>query len=314
LIVLAICGCSIGVLSFFTLLSIIRTLRAEGMQQFASDDLIGVEGEERMGAADVAMPNVNTALARNIAEKMQARKTPIQLMRNMAEKVQTREIPIPLTRKIAEKVQTREIPIPLKGSEKIAGLNVPRSGVNAALARSIAEKAQRARNISVRGQIAQNARPGDNSERVIPGIMVKTRTLSNLEDAKAIIQRKMKEQEGRTRSRGDIDIADAMIVPNREKVEARLEEETFEGIRMPDEKEGTQDKYDAGASVYFPPSSGKSGMGEAEGGPSSTDELMRRAAIIDVKSLNTEFVELRESLVLLKTKLKDIQEKRKKYH
>jgi hypothetical protein len=37
--------------------------------------------------------------------------------------------------------------------------------------------------------------------------------------------RKMKEQEGRTRSRDDVDIADAMTILPKEKVEAKLEEE-----------------------------------------------------------------------------------------
>ena len=81
LIVLAICGCSIGILSFFTLVSIIRTLRAEGIHQFPPEDLIEVEREGRMGASDAAMPNVNAALVKNIAEKAQTRGPLIQLRR-----------------------------------------------------------------------------------------------------------------------------------------------------------------------------------------------------------------------------------------
>jgi len=96
-------------------------------------------------------------------------------------------------------------------------------------------------------------------------------------------------------------------------VEEKLEKESFTGIQMPNEKtEETRYADEAAVSAYFPQATAKAG--EAERGPplNSTDELMRRAAILDVKTLNTEFVELRESLVLLKNKLKDIQEKRKR--
>jgi len=309
LIVLAICGCSIGILSFFTLVSIIRTLRAEGIHQFPPEDLIEVEREGRMGASDVAMPNVNAALVRNIAEKAQTRGPLIQLRRG-SERIAKVDVQRPGLKTGLRASVSAALRLKPESRPSVNVRPEARPGVNAALARSIAEKAQRARTLSGK---AQNAQQGSKLE-VIPGIMVKTRTLSNLEDAKAIIQRKMKEQEDRTRSRSDVEIADAMVM-TREKVEEKLERESFSGIQMPNEKmEETRYADEAAVSTHFPQATAKAGMGEAERGPplNSTDELMRRAAILDVKTLNTEFVELRESLVLLKNKLKDIQEKRKR--
>lgn len=259
-VILAICGCSIGILSFLTLVSIIRELRAEGNHVFPPENEIQVE--EGAGVFDNIGEGVKKVNAPSAVEKARPRMTITQ---------------------------------PERG-RKIESTIAARPGVNAALARSIAEKAQSARNVQ----------PGNNSKlEVVPGIMVKMRTLSNLEDAKAVIQRKMnvKGQEERMKSRDEAAIADAMIIP--EKIADRLESEEFTGVF--EKGEARSDEIGTVQGAYVPTTSITD---EGEGSSASIKAEGIRVSEIDVKSLNTEFVELKESLVLLKTKLKDIEQKR----
>jgi len=274
-VVLAVCGCSIGILSIITLVSIIKELRTEEDHVFPPEDQTQVEeGEGVFGNVEGRVERVN---APSTVEKVRPRPTIGQPKRG-------------------EKVGILNAVKP--------GINAAKPGVNAALARSIAEKAQSAR----------RAQPGNNSNvEVVPGIMVKTRTLSNLEDAKAVIQRKMnqKGQEERLKSRDEAEIADAMIITP-EKIEARLENETFSGIPISDKgEEARNNAIGTSEGAYVPTNSITD---EGEGGSASIKADGIRISEIDVKSLNTEFVELKESLVLLKTKLKDIEQKRRTHN
>lgn len=281
-VVLAVCGCSIGILSIITLVSIIKELRTEEDHVFPPEDQTQVEeGEGVFGNVEGRVERVNVPSA---VEKVRPRPTIGQPERG--EKVG-------IINAVKQSINTAK-----------PGINTAKPGVNAALARSIAEKAQSAR----------RAQPGNNSNvEVVPGIMVKTRTLSNLEDAKAVIQRKMnqKGQEERLKSRDEDEIADAMIITP-EKIEARLENETFSGIPISDKgEEARNNAIGTSEGAYVPTTSI---MDEGEGGSASIKADGIRISEIDVKSLNTEFVELKESLVLLKTKLKDIEQKRKTHN
>jgi hypothetical protein len=272
IIVLAICGCSIGILSLLTLVSIIKELRAEGDHIFPPENEIQVEeGEGIFGSVGAGAEGDNVPGA-------------------------------------VEKARPRVAITQAEQGKKIESKISARPGVNAALARSIAEKAQSARKVQ----------PSNNKLEVVPGIMVKMRTLSNLEDAKAVIQRKMnvkgqelnvKGQEEHMKSRDAVELADAMVVPQ-EKTAEKLEKETFLGVPISETREEARNgEIGAPEGAYAPT---QSIAGEGEGGAASIKADGVRISEIDVRSLNTEFVELKESLVLLKTKLRDIEQKRSK--